>query len=182
MHIPRSLALIAMSTLFLGAGCSSTTPPAPADTASDAPVSMAPTAPSPTVPPPEAAAPIVPPAPPDRGSAVATTPPPAVQTPPPAKPTPATRAFRITARQWAFTPAEIRVGLGDRVVLDIASTDVDHGIAIPEFGMRKELKAGTTTRVEFTASKAGSFSFVCSVFCGQDHRNMRGSLIVEAKK
>lgn len=87
----------------------------------------------------------------------------------------------MTARQWAFDPEEIRVRKDDRVILEIVSTDVDHGIAIPDFHVREDLKAGTTTRVEFVASKTGRFDFSCSVFCGSGHRSMRGTLIVEPK-
>jgi cytochrome c oxidase subunit 2 len=68
---------------------------------------------------------------------------------------------------------------GERVTLEITNTDVQHGLSIPEFNINRTLAPGRVERVEFTASKVGRFDFVCSIFCGQGHRDMRGVLIVE---
>jgi cytochrome c oxidase subunit 2 len=92
---------------------------------------------------------------------------------------PEVKTFDITAKQWQFVPDTITVNKGDRVVLSIRSVDVTHGISIPDFGVNERLEPGKVTEVEFVADKTGTFSFVCSVFCGAGHSNMRGTLIVE---
>lgn len=69
--------------------------------------------------------------------------------------------------------------LGDVVKLVITSIDVKHGIAIPDFNISQQLEPGTTTTVEFTANKAGTFGFFCNMFCGEGHWEMTGTLIVE---
>lgn len=89
------------------------------------------------------------------------------------------KTIKVTAKKWSFEPAEIKVKDGDSVKLEINSTDVDHGIALPAFNVNSVLKAGTTTTLEFVADKKGSFPFFCSVFCGSGHGGMRGTLIVE---
>lgn len=89
------------------------------------------------------------------------------------------KTVKVTAKQFTFEPAEIRVKQGTTVTLEIASTDVDHGIALPAFNVNSILKAGTTTSVTFLADKKGSYPFFCSVFCGSGHGSMRGTLIVE---
>jgi cytochrome c oxidase subunit II len=89
------------------------------------------------------------------------------------------RTVEMIAKQWSFEPSEVRVKLGEKVRFNITNVDVAHGIAIPALGLRETLPAGQKTTVEFTASKQGSFKFVCSVFCGSGHSGMSGTLIVE---
>lgn len=85
----------------------------------------------------------------------------------------------VTARQWAFEPATIRVKLGQPLMLRIRSIDVKHGIGISEFGVSADLEPGKTVDVTFTPDKTGSFTFFCNVFCGAGHRDMKGMLVVE---
>jgi cytochrome c oxidase subunit II len=87
--------------------------------------------------------------------------------------------FKMTAKKWAFDPSTITVKKGDTVVLSIESIDVAHGISISEFDVLERLEPGVTTEIEFVANKTGSFSMVCSVFCGSGHSGMKGTLIVE---
>lgn len=91
----------------------------------------------------------------------------------------AAKVVKITAKQFSFDPAEVRVKLGEKVRLEVTSVDVEHGIAVPAFNLDATLKPGTTTKLEFTADKTGGFPFFCNVFCGSGHGGMRGTLIVE---
>ena len=84
----------------------------------------------------------------------------------------------VTARQWEFSPNPIEVNKGDTVRLKIKSLDVTHGFALPTFGVSEQLQPGREVVVEFVADKEGSFSFLCTVPCGQGHSNMRGTLVV----
>ena len=85
----------------------------------------------------------------------------------------------MIAEQGKFDPVTIVVNKGDTVNLSIQSIDVDHGIAIPEFGVNKEIKAGETVEVESMADKSGIFPFFCNVYCGSGHEDMKGTLIVK---
>ena len=75
-------------------------------------------------------------------------------------------------------------GLGAKKVkkiydaLNIKSIDVTHGFSLPDFSINSRLNPGQTTTVEFTADKTGTFTFFCSVQCGEGHSNMKGTLIV----
>ena len=89
------------------------------------------------------------------------------------------REFDITAKRWQFSPSTITVNEGDKVKLNIRSLDVTHGFAIFEFGVNERLSPGRTVTVEFTADKAGEYTFACSVPCGSGHGGMNGRLIVE---
>jgi len=88
------------------------------------------------------------------------------------------KEFKMTAKQFAFEPSTIEVNKGDKVRLIVTSTDVPHGIAIPEYGINERLDPGNPVTIEFTADKQGSFTAFCSVFCGAGHSGMKGKIIV----
>ena len=92
---------------------------------------------------------------------------------------PAYHEFTMTARNYEFDPAVITVKKGEKVRLIITATDREHGIKIEGYDIDQVLKAGAPTIIEFTADKAGTFDFKCSVYCGFGHRKMKGKLVVE---
>src|SRR3989344_9625914 len=81
-----------------------------------------------------------------------------------------TKTFDIIAKNWEFDPSTIKVNKGNKVVLNIESIDIEHGIAIPEFNVNQKLVPGKKVAIEFIADKSGTFSFFCNVFCGAGHR------------
>jgi len=90
--------------------------------------------------------------------------------------------FQITASKYEFSPAEIEVVEGETVVLEMRSTDVEHGLAIKEMKVSVNIpKTGETVRAEFVAKKPGTYLFKCSEYCGSGHSRMRGKLIVRPK-
>jgi heme/copper-type cytochrome/quinol oxidase subunit 2 len=74
----------------------------------------------------------------------------------------------------------IQVSKGDQVVLKLRSADVTHGFSLKAFGIyvAKGIQPGKTVYVSFKADKAGTFIFMCNVFCGDIHQHMEGTLIV----
>lgn len=90
----------------------------------------------------------------------------------------AVREFTVEASQWQFSPGTITVNTGDRVKITLVSKDVAHGFALPDFGFDLKVGAGQTESGEFTAGKAGTFTFFCNVPCGEGHPKMKGTLIV----
>lgn len=93
---------------------------------------------------------------------------------------PPQREIKVIARRFEFVPKIINVKKGERVRLVVTSEDVDHGIAISEFGVDQMVKAKETKVIELNADKAGRFDVTCSVFCGDGHPDMVGELIVTA--
>jgi cytochrome c oxidase subunit 2 len=88
--------------------------------------------------------------------------------------------YQITASKYEFTPNEIEVEEGEQVVLELHSTDTDHGLEIKDMKVSVKIpKTGETVRTEFVAKKAGTFFFKCSEYCGSGHSRMRGRLIVK---
>lgn len=90
----------------------------------------------------------------------------------------------LEANQWYFEPDTVTVKLNQRVRLVITSKmDVrpgfsGHGLVIPEYGINIYLPTGRTLTSDFTANKPGNFTFTCSIYCGEGHTDMRGTLIV----
>jgi cytochrome c oxidase subunit II len=87
--------------------------------------------------------------------------------------------FHMTAKNYEFDPDVITVKKGEKVRLFIAAMDHDHGFKIQGYDIDQELKKDSTATIEFTADKAGTFEFKCSVYCGSGHRKMKGKLVVE---
>lgn len=87
--------------------------------------------------------------------------------------------LRITAEKFKFTPQEIRLKRGVTVELELVSLDRLHGFSVPDFGVRADVIPGRTVRLEITPTRAGEFTFVCDNFCGDDHDEMSGKLVVD---
>jgi cytochrome c oxidase subunit 2 len=82
------------------------------------------------------------------------------------------RRIEITASRFSYSPSEITLKKGEPVVLILTSTDVTHGLALKDLGVRTEIKKGKTTAAEITPMKVGTFQGKCSHFCGKGHGSM----------
>ncbi|MBI1794185.1 MAG: cupredoxin domain-containing protein [Chloroflexi bacterium] len=91
---------------------------------------------------------------------------------------PQERTFRIGARQFAYSPSELKVNPGDKVTIQLVSTDVVHGLYIDGYDISIEADPGQTAALNFFADKPGSFRFRCNVTCGAMHPFMIGKLTV----
>lgn len=90
------------------------------------------------------------------------------------------KTFRIEASQYAYSPAEISVQPGDKVTIELVSTDVVHGIYVDGYGLSVTADPGQTATLTFVADKVGSFRLRCNVTCGAMHPFMIGKLNVGA--
>lgn len=91
---------------------------------------------------------------------------------------PTERVIKISAKAFEYTPNEITLKKGERVVLELTSQDLFHGFDIPDLGLRADLPPGKTARVQLTPDKTRSFAFHCDNFCGTGHENMTGMIHV----
>jgi cytochrome c oxidase subunit 2 len=85
---------------------------------------------------------------------------------------PGPQRIEVTAKRFAFQPAEITVKKGQPVDLAITSADVTHGLRLRELNLDVKIKKGATTEARFTPEKTGNFVGHCSVFCGSGHGHM----------
>jgi cytochrome c oxidase subunit 2 len=91
---------------------------------------------------------------------------------------PRERVIRIEAKRFDYTPGELTLKKGEPVVLEFSSRDVLMGFNLPDFNVRADIVPGKTARVPLTPDKAGTFTFLCDVFCGEGHETMNGTLVV----
>jgi heme/copper-type cytochrome/quinol oxidase subunit 2 len=92
--------------------------------------------------------------------------------------TPQSKTVRVEASSYQFDPGVVRVNRGDRVTLELVSTDVVHGLHIDGYNMELSADPGQLRSITFTADRSGSFRMRCSVSCGALHPFMIGKLVV----
>lgn len=85
----------------------------------------------------------------------------------------------IEAGGFYYKPNVIKAKVGDKIKVVMTSKDMMHDFVIDELDVKLPItKSGETNEIEFTATKAGTFEFYCSV--GQHRKNGQvGQLIVE---
>jgi plastocyanin len=91
----------------------------------------------------------------------------------------AVKEFTVTGKNFSFAPATLTVKKGDKVKVTFQNTQGFHDFKIDEYGVAtKQGQAPFEEVLEFTANKAGSFQYYCSV---GEHRamGMVGTLTVE---
>ncbi len=78
-------------------------------------------------------------------------------------------------------PRRIKLALGQEIKILIRNVEtVSHGFALPAFNVGvDEIKAGEVAVVQFTPDKKGTFPFMCTVWCSDEHLEMNGEIIVE---
>src|SRR3954466_10802867 len=91
---------------------------------------------------------------------------------------PKARVVKVRAKRFVFTPREIKLKKGEPVVFELVTEDIFMGMNIPDFKVRSDIVPGKTMKLAFTPDKAGTFTFLCDVFCGEGHEGMSGQLVV----
>jgi cytochrome c oxidase subunit II len=88
------------------------------------------------------------------------------------------RVIPVKVRRFAFTPSRIELTKGEPVIFELTTEDIFMGMNIPDFGVRSDIVPGKTMTLALTPDKAGTFTFLCDVFCGDGHESMSGTLVV----
>ena len=88
------------------------------------------------------------------------------------KTAPSAQHIDITASRFSFAPNEITVKRGAPVTITVRSSDVTHGLVIPDLGIRTEVKKGQSEDLTLTPETAGTFQGKCAHFCGKGHGSM----------
>lgn len=91
---------------------------------------------------------------------------------------PTERVIHIDASRFAYSPSILSVNPGDRVTIELAATDVVHGLSIDGYNLAVTADPGQTAHLTFVADRQGTFRFRCTVTCGNMHPFMIGKLKV----
>lgn len=97
------------------------------------------------------------------------------------------REYFATGKQWMwkFQHPEgqreintLHVPVGERIQLTMTSEDVIHSFFVPAFRVKQDVLPGRYTTLWFEATKTGTFHLFCTEYCGAEHAQMIGSVIV----
>ena len=88
------------------------------------------------------------------------------------------RVVRISAKRFTYTPNVVVLKRGEPVILEIVTEDIVMGFNLPDFKVRADIIPGQTAKIPLTPDKAGTFIFLCDIFCGDGHESMSGTLKV----
>lgn len=93
------------------------------------------------------------------------------------------RIIEVVAKRFTFEPARIEATEGEHIRLVVTSADGVHGVGIKKFRVEKAVpRGGAPITIDFVASAVGEFPLLCSEYCGNGHEDMKGLLVVAAKK
>jgi cytochrome c oxidase subunit II len=88
------------------------------------------------------------------------------------------QVIKVVAKKFEYSPNEITVKMGIPVTLEFTSLDRLHGFNCPGLGIRTDIIPEKVNRVHFVPQKSGTFEFHCDIFCGSEHEDMTGKIIV----
>ena len=98
--------------------------------------------------------------------------------------------IQVTAKQWWWriqyrtagglveTANELRLPLGERVALELASPDVIHSFWVPSLAGKMDVIPGRITRLALEPTQTGTFRGTCAEYCGASHARMAFSVVV----
>ena len=94
--------------------------------------------------------------------------------------TAAIKEISVTGNEFLFTPKNIGVSKGDTVKIMFTNTGkYPHNFTISDLNVQtKTVSPGQSDTVTFTADKAGTFTYMCTV-PGHADKGMTGTLTVE---
>jgi len=93
----------------------------------------------------------------------------------------------VVAKQWMWKLQhrngrreinELHVPQGEPVAVTMTSEDVIHSFFIPAFRIKQDVLPGRYARLWFTATRLGEFPLFCSEYCGSEHSQMTGRVVV----
>jgi cytochrome c oxidase subunit 2 len=90
-----------------------------------------------------------------------------------------TAHIQVTAHRYGFEPPVIHLKKGQEVVLEVSTSDVQHGFEVKGLGIDEPIQPGKPALISLKADKAGEFKVGCSIMCGSGHERMESKIVVE---
>jgi cytochrome c oxidase subunit II len=97
------------------------------------------------------------------------------------------RSIYVVAKQWMWTVQHtggqreintLHVPINEAVRLTMTSQDVIHSFYVPAFRVKQDVLPGRYTQMWFRATRLGAFPLMCTQYCGTNHAQMGGSIVV----
>ena len=84
------------------------------------------------------------------------------------------------AQHWVTTANEIHIPVGQRVVVELVSTDVIHSFWPPSLSGKRDMIPGRENSLWLQADSAGEYRGQCAEFCGHQHAKMAFLVVAES--
>ena len=93
----------------------------------------------------------------------------------------------VVGKQWMWKAEHpggqheinsLHIPIGRPIQLTLISQDVFHSFSIPAFRVKREAIPGRYTSVWFEATQTGTFHLFCTQYCGTNHSQMIGDIVV----
>lgn len=103
------------------------------------------------------------------------------------QPPPNAVRIAVTGKQWMWKAEHaggqseinaLHVPINQPIELLMTSEDVIHDFSIPAFRIKHDVLPGRYTSLWFTAVEPGTYNLFCTQFCGTDHSQMGGKVVV----
>ncbi len=89
----------------------------------------------------------------------------------------------VVAKKYSFSPARIEVDQDDIVKITLKSEDIPHSFTIDQpYRIAKRAAPGQPVTFEFRADQAGTFTYYCNLTTDDRCKEMKGQLVVNAKR
>ena len=99
--------------------------------------------------------------------------------------------IKVVGQQWWWsfqypdngvtTADEMHIPVNRGIHLELVSRDVIHSFWVPKLAGKEDVVPGRTNVINFTAEKVGTYSGQCAEFCGEQHANMRFTVVVQTQ-
>jgi cytochrome c oxidase subunit 2 len=95
----------------------------------------------------------------------------------------------VVGKQWMWKAEHpggqheinsLHIPIGRPIQLTLISQDVFHSFSIPAFRVKREAIPGRYTSVWFEATQTGTFHLFCTQYCGTNHSQMIGDIVVQS--
>ena len=86
--------------------------------------------------------------------------------------------IQLVARKFMFTPEQVPVKVGQRLLLELTTLDFAHGFGLPDLKLRTDLVPGQVVKLALQFDKPGDYVFLCDNYCGDGHEDMFGRFLV----
>ncbi|MDH4199090.1 MAG: cytochrome C oxidase subunit II [Spirochaetia bacterium] len=84
----------------------------------------------------------------------------------------------IAARMWQWSPI-LKLKKGAEYTIHLSSLDANHGFSLYPARLNFQVVPGYDYGLKMAPDQAGTFYIICNEFCGINHHNMIGEIIVE---
>lgn len=81
-----------------------------------------------------------------------------------------------------ITANEMHIPVNRQIGVTLRSDDVTHSFWIPKLAGKLDVIAQNENRMQFTATRTGTFFGLCAELCGEAHANMKFRVIVETQE